>query len=285
MRQLRRGAGLCRRRNRRSPALFNRSAMEMGGWTRLLIAGLVAGPVSDARAEGPMPAAASACHFEAAGAGKVSAIIDGRSFVLDDGREVRLAGIEVPFPPAPGETGPRAAAGSAARAALDSILAGQSIELRQRAPAFDRYGRTLAHVYVANEGRGRSVAHEMLATGYARVAAQVGDRACAAELLARERAARQAKLGLWGEPYYAIVGAESGAALLAERGQFHRGGRQGVVGPRERRHDLYEFRTAMVGGAHRHRAQAPGARFFGRRSGAEGARKPPRPGPGMGRGA
>jgi endonuclease YncB( thermonuclease family) len=194
--------------------------MEMGGWTRLLIAGLMAGPVSDARAEGPMPAAASACHFEAAGAGKVSAIIDGRSFVLDDGREVRLAGIEVPFPPAPGETGPRAAAGSAARAALDSILAGHSIELRQRAPAFDRYGRTLAHVYVANEGRGRSVAHEMLATGYARVAAQVGDRACAAELLARERAARQAKLGLWGEPYYAIVGAESGAALLAERGQF-----------------------------------------------------------------
>jgi micrococcal nuclease len=89
-----------------------------------------------------------------------------------------------------------------------------------RAPTFDRYGRTLAHVHVANEGRGRSVAHEMLALGYARVAALVGDRACAAEFLARERAARQAKLGLWGEPYYAIVGAESGAALLAERGHF-----------------------------------------------------------------
>src|SRR5216684_989962 len=192
----------------------------MGGWARLLIAGLVAGSVSDSHAEGPMPASASACQFEPAGAGKVSAIIDGRSFVLDDGREVRLAGIEVPFPPAPGETGPRAAAGSAARSALDSILAGQSIEMRQRAPAFDRYGRTLAHVYVANEGRRRSVAHEMLATGYARVAALVGDRACAAELLARERVARQAKLGLWAEPYYAIVGAESGAALLAERGHF-----------------------------------------------------------------
>src|SRR6266540_3698370 len=80
----------------------------MGGWARLLIAGLVAGSVSDSHAEGPMPASASACQFEAAGAGKVSAIIDGRSFVLDDGREVRLAGIEVPFPPALGETGPRA---------------------------------------------------------------------------------------------------------------------------------------------------------------------------------
>ena len=60
----------------------------------------------------------------------------------------------------------------------------------------------------------------MLASGYARVAAPVGDRACAAELLARERTARQAKLGLWGEPYYAILGADSGAALLAERGHF-----------------------------------------------------------------
>jgi endonuclease YncB( thermonuclease family) len=106
--------------------------MEMGGWARLLIAGLVAGSVSDSQAEGPVPASASACQFQAAGAGKVSAIIDGRSFVLDDGREVRLAGIEVPFPPAPGETGPRAVAGSAARAALESILAGQSIELRPR---------------------------------------------------------------------------------------------------------------------------------------------------------
>ena len=221
MRQLRRGAGLCRRRNRRSPALFNRSAMEMGGWTRLLIAGLVAGPVSDARAEGPMPAAASACHFEAAGAGKVSAIIDGRSFVLDDGREVRLAGIEVPFPPAPGETGPRAAAGSAARAALDSILAGQSIELRQRAPAFDRYGRTLAHVYVADEGRGR--------IGRPRNA---GDGLCAGRSAGRRpglrrrapgpgtrRPARQ-NLASGANRIMPSVGAESGAALLAERGRF-----------------------------------------------------------------
>jgi len=41
----------------------------------------------------------------------------------------------------------------------------------------------------------------------------------------RERAAREAKLGLWklglwGEPYYGIVGAESGAELVAERGNF-----------------------------------------------------------------
>jgi len=181
---------------------------------------LIAGSVSDSRAEGVIPGSATACQSDVVGAGRVSAVVDGRSFVLDDGREVRLAAIEVPFPPAPGETGRRAAAGTAARSALESMLAGQSIELRRRGPAADRYGRILAQVYLTGDDPGRSVAHEMLATGYARVAAQVGDRACAAELLAVERAAREAKLGLWGEPYYVIVGAESWAELLAERGHF-----------------------------------------------------------------
>ena len=60
----------------------------------------------------------------------------------------------------------------------------------------------------------------MLAAGYARVAAQLGDRACAGELLVHERAARDAKLGLWGEPYYSVVQADSGTLLLDGRGRF-----------------------------------------------------------------
>ncbi|HYS47780.1 MAG TPA: thermonuclease family protein, partial [Xanthobacteraceae bacterium] len=56
--------------------------------------------------------------------------------------------------------------------------------------------------------------------GHARVAPRIGDRACAAELLARERAARDAKLGLWAEPYYVIRRAEDPAALATERGRF-----------------------------------------------------------------
>jgi hypothetical protein len=64
------------------------------------------------------------------------------------------------------------------------------------------------------------VAHELLAKGFARVGANVGNTACAAELLSHERVARTAKLGLWTEAYYAILGAESGAELLAERGHF-----------------------------------------------------------------
>ena len=59
----------------------------------------------------------------------------------------------------------------------------------------------------------------MLARGYARVAADVGHAACAAELLSRERTARTARLGLWAEPHY-LKAAEVGSELLAERGHF-----------------------------------------------------------------
>src|SRR5262249_36942696 len=124
------------------------------------------------------------------------------------------------FPPWPGESSTEATAGALARAALESILAGQTVELRQFVVTPDRYGRTLAFVYVKREDVQRSAVHQMLRRGCAGVSAHVGDRDCADELLAQERAARQAKLGLWSEPYYVILGAESAVELAAERGHF-----------------------------------------------------------------
>ena len=41
-----------------------------------------------------VPARAAACSFEAQGEGRVAAVTDARGFRLEDGREVRLAGIE-----------------------------------------------------------------------------------------------------------------------------------------------------------------------------------------------
>src|SRR6516225_2332554 len=162
----------------------------------------------------------SPCALEPVGTATVGALLDGRSFALDDGREIRLPGIEVPPPPRSGEAGLRADAGLAARAALAAMLAGQTVELRRSAPLADRYGRTLAHAWIVGAGPPRSAAHEMLGQGFARVSAQVGNVACASELLAREARARAARLGLWGEAYYAVVGAESLPDLLAERGRF-----------------------------------------------------------------
>jgi endonuclease YncB( thermonuclease family) len=163
------------------------------------------------------PAASPACRTDSVGTATVSAVHDGRSFVLDDGREVRLDGIEVPPVAAPGVSAERAAAGLAAKAALEELVLHRTVELRTAETAPDRYGRIVAQAVVLADGGGRPVADELLAHGHARMAA---DAACATALLERERGAREAKLGLWGDPYYSVRTAEDLAGLLAERGRF-----------------------------------------------------------------
>src|ERR1700728_4592816 len=44
------------------------------------------------------PASATPCAFGSLGEGRVTAVIDARNFRLEDGRDVRLAGIVVAFP-------------------------------------------------------------------------------------------------------------------------------------------------------------------------------------------
>jgi endonuclease YncB( thermonuclease family) len=152
--------------------------------------------------------AASPCGIGALSGGRVAAITDGRSFVLDDGRAIRLAGLEVPP-----ETEP---AGQGARGALSAMLVGEFIELRGAADSSDRYGRVVAHAFLAD----RPVAHEMLAAGHARVGVQAGAPACAAELLSHERVARTARRGLWADPRYAILDAGNLADLVGIQGHF-----------------------------------------------------------------
>jgi len=64
------------------------------------------------------PAIAAGCTFEPQGAGRVAAVIDLRSFRLEDGREVWLAGIE-----------PVAAEKPKATASLSVIAAGREVTL------------------------------------------------------------------------------------------------------------------------------------------------------------
>src|ERR1700719_2008756 len=78
-----------------------------------------------------------ACKLAAAGSGTVASVIDGRTLALDDGREGRLAAIEV----AP----PGAAPGADAKQALAALVGGQTIALRGAGSETDRYGRTVAH--------------------------------------------------------------------------------------------------------------------------------------------
>ena len=146
------------------------------------------------------------CAFEPQGEGRVAAVVDGRSFRLDDGREVRLAGIE------------RAGTDMASsRIALAALVSGRHVTLHGEDDAPDRYGRQPAFVFA--DGSETSVQGEMLRRGEALASAEVTDKDCAAALAAAEAAARQAKLGIWTHPS-AIKNAESPGDILAGMGQF-----------------------------------------------------------------
>jgi hypothetical protein len=78
----------------------------------------------------------------------------------------------------------------------------------------------VAYAYAVRDGEELFAQGEMLASGVARVGDRVGSRSCAAELLEREAAARRARLGLWADPYYEVLNAETPADVLARKGRF-----------------------------------------------------------------
>jgi endonuclease YncB( thermonuclease family) len=163
---------------------------------------------------------AAACTLHGVGTGRVAEVRDGRSFILEDGREVRLPNIEVPLPVQAAAGGGQMPLASAARTALEQLVAGQMVELRQMRSASDRYGRMLADAYIVVNGMERSASREMLTLGFARVSIQGVHAPCATEFFAAEDMARRGKLGVWAEPYYALVSAGSLNDLLAHRGRF-----------------------------------------------------------------
>jgi endonuclease YncB( thermonuclease family) len=160
------------------------------------------------------PNAAPICGGDAIARGVAKHVVDGRTFALDDGREVRLAAIEVP----PFETG--AAPAAAARAALDALIGGDDIVLRRADIATDRYGRLVAYAYAVRDGEELFAQGELIASGFARVGDHVGSRTCTMALLESENAARAAKLGLWADSHYDVLDAEAAADVLARRGRF-----------------------------------------------------------------
>jgi endonuclease YncB( thermonuclease family) len=175
----------------------------------------------DAAAQAPVDRT-SACGGDIIARGTADRVIDGRTFVLDDGREVRLAGIEVPpLPPSrqPTQSTP-ADAGIRAKEALAALLDTAAVVLKRADSPSDRYGRVLAYAFIMGAQGERLVQAELLAAGLGRVGGRIGTLPCAAELLGREKTARRAKLGLWADPYYDLVNADNPSEVLAERGRF-----------------------------------------------------------------
>jgi endonuclease YncB( thermonuclease family) len=154
---------------------------------------------------------AAGCAFEPQGEGRVAAIIDARSFRLEDGREVLLAGIE------PIGTEKSANQKPDDIAALSALIAGREVTLSGQDDTPDRYGRQPAFVFVA--GSETPVQVLLLAQGAALASPTVTDKDCASVLAAAEAGGRNSKLGGWGTPS-AIKNAESPGDILAGTGRF-----------------------------------------------------------------
>jgi len=149
------------------------------------------------------------CKLTALGSAKATNARDGRTLLLDDGRELRLAAIE---------------AGDDSRNALQALAAGRAIRLEKlggkKGPEQDRYGHLVAFAFI--EDGERSLRQALLERGFARISARIGDgdKACAESLLNSERAARAAQRGLWADPNFAPLQAENLGRLTAQRGHF-----------------------------------------------------------------
>jgi endonuclease YncB( thermonuclease family) len=111
--------------------------------------------------------------------GRGTVVRDGRTVLLTDSGEVRLAAIEVV---------------RSSRDALQSPVDGRDLQLMRVGSDQARYGRVVAFVRVGDSQQ--AIQEILIAHGQARVEARIGDKACADILLRSERVARAARRGL-----------------------------------------------------------------------------------------
>lgn len=178
-----------------------------------------------------LPAAAAERVYAEAGCelvpgmtGRVESIIDATTLRLEGGAELRLAGVET-MPPS-------AEAAIAAEAFLAGLALGRTVDVRSGPVAADRYGRMVGHAYLPTDTGNTSVGALLVASGLARVSVPLGDASCIGELLAAERAARDAGLGLW--PRHPPVSAYDPALRILDDGFALVEGRVLSIGRRER---------------------------------------------------
>lgn len=170
---------------------------------RVRVCAMVFGLVALGSATAPC---AASCAPPPLGEGHVAEIVDGRSFRLTDGREIRLAGIE-----------PAGATRADRIGVLAAIVADRDVSLRGQDDAPDRYGRQTAFVYLPSSDM--PVQAQLLSAGAALVSPELDGSDCAAALKAAEAEARQAQRGTW-TANSAIKNAESRDDILAGIGRF-----------------------------------------------------------------
>jgi micrococcal nuclease len=132
----------------------------------------------------------------------VKKVVDGDTFWVDDGSpkgfKIRLIGVDAPESKN-SRTKEMAYFGREASDYLSSLIAGRKVRLEYDVGQFDKYGRTLAYVYLED---GTFVNTLLVKNGYATVMTVPPNVKYADTFLKLERKARNQKRGLWRDIGY-----------------------------------------------------------------------------------
>jgi endonuclease YncB( thermonuclease family) len=141
------------------------------------------------------PPAAAAADCPSVGTEPLAAVAatDGATLKLNDGSEVRLAGIEAPSRPLGLPANAPWPIADQARDRLAAIAAGGALTVAWVLPDPDRYGRRHGYVFAA----GAPIAPTLLGEGLARAREYPGEGACFAAFLDAEAPALAGEKGLW----------------------------------------------------------------------------------------
>ena len=171
-------------------------------------------------------AVAGLCPGEGGTPGRVASVNERLELILKGGIHLKIAGVD---PPRPTPRDPELDSRAGER--LAQWLVGQDILYQPLEPRLDRWGRVVAFVFAAAPGEANapekaflSVGNELIDAGLARYEPSAAARSCRDSLLAAEAGARATGVGLWADPYYAVIAAtdrpsfteKAGTAVIVE---------------------------------------------------------------------
>jgi hypothetical protein len=142
------------------------------------------------------------CTPEGTVSAALTSVNERLELVLADGKVLTIAGIDPPGP-TPDDPALDLSGGKKATA----WFAGRDILYRPLSSRADRWGRIPALAFLSGQKAPVSIGEALIEAGLARFIPQPGTSPCRSALLEAEARARSARLGLWTDPYYAVLSA------------------------------------------------------------------------------
>jgi len=161
------------------------------------------------------------CPMEGGRRGIVTSVNERLEVTLEDGTLLAIAGIEPPRVFA-GQSGSARKAGVEPDAAerLRGWLFGREIHFTQAGEQHDRWGRWPAFLFAQAGETMVPVGEALLDAGLARYIPGESVHPCHARMLGAEEAARRSGLGIWRDPYYAIISEGERRTFADKSGTF-----------------------------------------------------------------